>query len=297
MYSLAPIARLGALAVFSCLFFTTNLGAFGSTDLLEGWHDDLRSAQLQAQKEDKFLLVDLYADWCGWCRRLEQDVFADPQFKAYGNLFAKLKVDVEDGGEGSRLQSRYGASSLPTTLILSSNMVLVEAIRGYAPRDTFISHMKQAIAKYREQEALYDRLLAEADLDVLEPLARTLHQRGDGGRAAHIYRKALSERQQTNQERAWNLYRLADALRLHGDFEEAQRALKDSRLRAVDSKDSTLVEACDLLTIQLAQDGGQCDETTLALEAFLETYPKSSHRRNAQRALAALANNPQADCT
>ncbi|MCH9650365.1 MAG: thioredoxin family protein [Deltaproteobacteria bacterium] len=297
MHSLTPIARLGAFVTFSCLCFTTSLGASGSSELLAGWHGDLRSAQQQALEEDKFLLVDLYADWCGWCRRLEQDVFADPQFKAYGDLFAKLKVDVEDGGEGSRLQSRYGASSLPTTLILSPNMVLVEAIRGYAPRETFMSHMKRSIAEYRKQEVLYDRLLAEADLEVLEPLARTLHQQGDGARAAQIYRKTLAERQQTPQERAWNLYRLADALRLDGDLKEARRALKDSRLRAIDARDSTLVEACDLLTIQLAQDGGLCDETTLALEAFLDTYPKSNHRRNAQRALAAIANNPPADCT
>ncbi|MEO1369235.1 MAG: thioredoxin family protein, partial [Acidobacteriota bacterium] len=42
---------------------------------LEGWHQDVYVALEEARDKDAMILVDLYADWCGWCRTLEEKVF------------------------------------------------------------------------------------------------------------------------------------------------------------------------------------------------------------------------------
>src|SRR3990172_13240993 len=83
------------------------------------WHQKLAPALSEAQSSNRLVLVDLYAQWCGWCKRLEREVFATAKFQAAARDFVLLRVDVEDGGEGSRIQARYEAETLPTTLILN----------------------------------------------------------------------------------------------------------------------------------------------------------------------------------
>ena len=274
--ALAAVAGLGLLAG----------PAFAAT--LEGWHDKVSAARQAALDSGKLILVDLYADWCGWCRRLERDVLEHPEFVSYAEKFVKLKVDVEDGGEGSALQSRFRASTLPTTLLLTPKMVLVDMVQGYAPREAFVRRLEEGIAKFEKEQRIFHRLLAGEDPNTLLSVARALHQRGDGSGAASVYRRILDQPTLPPTERARLLYMLADSQRLDGDFDGAYRTLQESRKRAEEAGDRDHLEACDLLRIRIAQDRGLCIATVVALQTFLENHPSSDHRREAKRSLARL---------
>src|SRR3954452_1427550 len=59
----------------------------------EGWIDDLEKAKAQAKAENKKILLDFTgSDWCGWCKKLDAEVFSQPEFKEYA---AKKLVLVE----------------------------------------------------------------------------------------------------------------------------------------------------------------------------------------------------------
>src|SRR6266481_5854060 len=50
------------------------------------WLTDLPSAQATAKAENKIVLINFTgSDWCGWCIRLRDEVFSQPEFDAYAN--------------------------------------------------------------------------------------------------------------------------------------------------------------------------------------------------------------------
>lgn len=269
-------------------------GPLAAGEPLPGWHQEVAAARAEAAETGKLILVDLYADWCGWCHRLEREVFSNPEFMDYAKRFVKLRVNVEDGGEGSALQSRYGASSLPTTLVLTPKMVLVEAISGFAPRRAFMQRLNGALVTHQQQEQALESLLQSDDPDQLLSVARDLHERGDGARAGGVYRRLLKLGDLPPRQRTWLLYVLADAQRLDEDFDGAVATLSQARQRAAKAGDEEHLEACDLLRIQIAQDRGVCTATLDALQTFIENHPGSDHRRKAQRSLQELS---RTECT
>ena len=52
----------------------------------EGWVADYDAALALAQETNKDILVDFTgSDWCGWCIRLDNEVFSNDAFKAYAD--------------------------------------------------------------------------------------------------------------------------------------------------------------------------------------------------------------------
>ena len=48
------------------------------------WHTDINEASAIAKKENKpMMLFFTGSDWCGWCVRLQNEVFRTPEFEAW----------------------------------------------------------------------------------------------------------------------------------------------------------------------------------------------------------------------
>ena len=61
----------------------------------EGWLVNLEEAYAQSVKQNKPILANFTgSDWCGWCKRLDQDVFTTPTFKSWAEKnLVLLEVD------------------------------------------------------------------------------------------------------------------------------------------------------------------------------------------------------------
>ena len=106
------------------LLFALSLPAFAE------WKTDLPAAKAQAQKENKVLLLDFTgSDWCGWCIKLNKEVFSTPEFAAYAEKnLVLMEVDFPNQKKQSdelkaaneKLQETYKVEGYPTIIVLDS---------------------------------------------------------------------------------------------------------------------------------------------------------------------------------
>jgi thioredoxin-related protein len=59
------------------------------------WYSIEEAIQLASQ-EPRVMVIDVYTDWCGWCKRMDANTFSDPQVAAALNKhFYPVKLDAE----------------------------------------------------------------------------------------------------------------------------------------------------------------------------------------------------------
>jgi len=106
--------------------------AVGSTAAFAaaGWDDDYDKAIAQAKTEKKMVLLDFTgSDWCGWCIKLDKEVFSKPEFKTYAKSnLVLVEVDFPQARSQSKklkeqnekLQKEHGIQGYPTIIVLNS---------------------------------------------------------------------------------------------------------------------------------------------------------------------------------
>ena len=95
-----------------------------------GWLTNYKEAQEQAKANKKLLLLDFTgSDWCGWCIKLDREVFSKPEFKEYAEKnLVLVEVDFPKGKQqtdAERLQNqqlamRYNIEGFPTIVVLDA---------------------------------------------------------------------------------------------------------------------------------------------------------------------------------
>ena len=93
-------------------------------------------ALAKARGENRLLLVDVYTDWCGWCKKLDREVFADGRVGSAAKDLVAVKVNAEKGGE--EIARRYRVRGYPTILFLDGAGSVVERIDGYVDADEMV---------------------------------------------------------------------------------------------------------------------------------------------------------------
>jgi thioredoxin-related protein len=107
------------------------------------------------KKEKRKILLDVYTDWCGWCKKMDSETFSHPQLAKYLNdnyYMVKLNAEQKEvlmykdkeyrfvktnRGGYHELAEEFlqGRMSYPSLVFLDENMNLIQPIPGYRQAD------------------------------------------------------------------------------------------------------------------------------------------------------------------
>jgi thiol:disulfide interchange protein len=105
------------------------------------WESDMPAALERARNEGKPVLVNFYADWCVWCKRLESTTLRDAKVASVlQSEVVPLSLDVDH--EGKELSNEYGVDGLPMIIVLDSAGKEIGRIPGYMPPDSFLERVE-----------------------------------------------------------------------------------------------------------------------------------------------------------
>ena len=113
-----------------------------------GWDRGLEEARASGRP----VLVDVYTDWCGWCRRMKSEVYSRAEIRDYlGEHFVAVSINAEASDparyEGraftSRsLAARFGVSGYPTTVFLRPDGSHMVNVPGYVESARFLQVLR-----------------------------------------------------------------------------------------------------------------------------------------------------------
>lgn len=120
--------------------------ARGSRSGKLSWASDWDDAFARAKQDDRVVMVEFYADWCIWCKRMESTTFANPDVVG---LLADRAVAVKVDGEreGRVLAGRFRVDGYPTIVFLSPEQQELGRVPGYLEPADFIQAVQGWLAE------------------------------------------------------------------------------------------------------------------------------------------------------
>jgi len=87
--------------LFGVLLAFTGFSQKSTTTAADGIHwITWEEAVALNQKQPRKIMVDVYTEWCGWCKKMDKGTFMDPSVAAYVNEnFYAVKLDAEQRAE------------------------------------------------------------------------------------------------------------------------------------------------------------------------------------------------------
>lgn len=107
------------------------------------WLTSTDDAAKKSAETGKPILIDFTAEWCGWCKKLDEDTYTDGWVRQEAERFIPLRVDVD---KDQAFAQKFQISGMPTIVFTDSNFKELHRFEGYKPAPGFLEEMKKVKA-------------------------------------------------------------------------------------------------------------------------------------------------------
>lgn len=250
------------------------------------WLKNVAAAQKVAKEKNQLILVDMFAEWCGWCHRFEREVFPSEAFQKATDDIVLLRLDTEDKKEGTQMAQKFGVTSLPTFLLLTPDLTVAGMIRGYSPPADFARMLKETRDKHTVflNRVKNEPKLAKDYAGRLE-LAKDFIARSSYDKSEPRLRKLMTEKGVPAAIRDEAYYQLAVTFVMQNKHPDALKVINE--LNGV-SKLGESVERSRLLLGQIYMQQGNLVGARDEFRKFKASFPNSPLNRNIDQVLPEL---------
>ncbi|WP_422356433.1 thioredoxin family protein [Roseivirga pacifica] len=160
----------------------------------------------KAKADNKVVFVDVYTDWCGYCHKLDNEVYTNEQVISYFNEnFINIKFDAETQW-GYQKARAYAVDGYPTLLFLTTNEDVYEEIGGFVPSPTLLAYAEEVQSSWAKLPILaaqYERgtISKGETLEYIDALERRDMEKAN--EVAATYLKGLDDADYLEIETLW----------------------------------------------------------------------------------------------
>ncbi|MCC6489187.1 MAG: thioredoxin family protein [Candidatus Hydrogenedentes bacterium] len=138
--------RLAARVAFLCAIAVCPVLAQPKAAPSVLWFNSYDEGIAAAKSEGKPVLIDFVAEWCVWCKKMDEDVYSNREIAQGLAEFVCIRVDVE---KDPRVALAYDAGTLPRTLFLNIHGEVTIDQSGFLPLEVFQDVLAEARAGAR----------------------------------------------------------------------------------------------------------------------------------------------------
>jgi thioredoxin-like negative regulator of GroEL len=252
------------------------------------WEKKFDEAMRVAKRTGKPVVVDFWAEWCDWCRRLDRTTYADPAVVRKVDEFVAVKINTEGSRRETEVAAKYGVGArLPVVLFLSPQghqLFRIDAYQGPGQFPKTLDIARQVAGRVMGWEAT---LAAEPnEPTALLGLGRHLLNQGYYDESTALLRRAVDNdaaaATHARREARMLLAMLAQASR---DFGEAERLVKEALNLGPDAEEQPKLL---LLLGRTYVSSGRKEEGVATFEVIVQQFPQSPMAEKAKETLTNL---------
>jgi thioredoxin-related protein len=134
LFYLHSLLKPYCLMVF-ILYLITSPSVFASDEIT--WRK-LDSGLAISKESHKLILIDLYTDWCIYCKKLDQSTYTDQDVIKYLNQkFVCIKENAESERMGKVIRKAYRVTGYPCTLVFDEKGACLGKFEGYTNSSSY----------------------------------------------------------------------------------------------------------------------------------------------------------------